>query len=172
MKKYVGISELPKRDFVFVASFFVTIPLIGLCVMVYQDPKPPRGAWIAIGALVALDLLIAAVLIFPRTYLTVDLKRGVAIFCDRGARAEMPLSDLQPLYIQNIRGRIKERAGQSARLTGWSRVQTAAAPVVFYRVAIEDTRKAKRAMKRLNEKLGFTLQGPTKTQHLRDRSEI
>lgn len=172
MKKYVGISELPKRDFVFVASVFVTVPLIGLCVMVYQDPKPPLGAWIAIGALVAVDLLIAAVLLFPRTYLTIDLERRVAIFCDRGARTEMPLSDLQPLYIQNIRGQVKERAGQSGRLTGWSRVQTAAAPVIFYRAAIEDTRKAKRAMKRLNEKLGFTLQGPTKTHHLRDSSEI
>jgi hypothetical protein len=171
VKKYVGISELPKRDFAFVASVFVTIPLLALCVMAWQDPRPPGGAWIAIGALVTADLLIAAVLLFPRTYLTVDLERRVAVFRDRGARAEMPLADLQPLYIQNVRGRVRGGAGQSGRLTGWSRVQTAAAPVIFYRAAIEDERKAKRAMKRLNEKLGFTLQGPTRTTHLRERSE-
>ena len=172
MKKYAGLSELPKRNRAFVSMFFFTVPMIALGVMVYQDPDAPVGAWIAIAVLAALDLLMLATLMFPRTYLTVDLSRRVATFVERGSRREIPLAELEPLYLHKITGTIVEHAASSGRPTGWWQVESKAAPVLFYRSAIEHEHKARRAIRRLNAEFGFTFEGPLETEYLPTRVKL
>ena len=164
MRRYPAISELRKRDLCWVVGLFVTTPLVALLVMVYQASEVPMRAWIMIAVLASVDLLLAALLLFPRSYLVLDRKRGIATFVSRGKREEIPIADLEPLYIHKISRTVRNDRIAGDRQSIWYRVETAAAPVCFYRGV---TRKAaSRRLERLKRKLGFSLTGPSKTEYL------
>jgi hypothetical protein len=161
MRRYPGISELGRRDRAYIASVFVTVPMIALCVLAYLPGPTPVGAWIAIGLLASIDAVLAGILLLPRTYLVIDAARGLATFVDRGERSEIPISEIAPLYVRKIEWRSGQDRG--ATTLRWYRVETAAAPVIFYRGT--DEKGAKRRLKRLNQKLGFSVTGPTRTEY-------
>jgi hypothetical protein len=162
--RYPAISELRKRDLCWIAGLFVTVPLVALFVMVYQASEVPTRGWGMIAVLAALDLLLAALLLFPRSYLVLDRKRGIATFVKRGKREEIPIADLEPLYIRKVSRMVRNDRVAGDRESAWYRVETAAAPVCFYRGA---TRKAAtRRLERLKRKLGFSRTGPSKTEYL------
>lgn len=162
--RYPAISELQKRDHCWIASLFVTVPLVALFVMVYQASEVPTKGWVMIALLASLDLLLAALLLFPRSYLVLDRKRGIATFVRPGKREEIPIADLEPLYIRKVSRMIRNDRIAGDHESSWYRVETAAAPVCFYRGA---TRKAAtRRLERLQRKLGFSRTGPSKTEYL------
>lgn len=164
MRRYPGISELPKRDRCWIAGLFVTVPLVALFVMVYQASEVPTRGWVLIAILASLDLLLAALLLFPRSYLVLDRKRGIATFVHPGKREEIPIADLEPLYIRKVSRMIRNDNVGGDRESAWYRVETAAAPICFYRGV---TRKAAmRRLERLTRKLGFSRTGPSRTEHL------
>lgn len=164
MRRYPAISELRKRDLCCVAGLFVTTPLIALFVMVHQAAEVPTRAWIMIAVLASLDLLLAAILLFLRSYLVLDRKRGIATFVDRGKREEIPIADLEPFYTRKVSRTIRSDRFAGDRPSHWFRVETAAAPVCFYRGV---TRKAaSKRIERLKRKLGFSRTGPFKTESL------
>jgi hypothetical protein len=164
MPRYPAISELQRRDHCWIASLFVTVPLVALFVMVYQSSEVPTRGWVLIAILASLDLLLAALLLFPRSYLVLDRKRGIATFANRGKREEIPIADLEPLYIRKVSRMIRNDGVAGDRESAWYRVETAAAPVCFYRGA---TRKAAtRRLERLKRKLGFSRTGPSRTEYL------
>jgi hypothetical protein len=167
MRRYPAVTELRKRDLCWMAMFFAAVPLVALSVMIYQS-KPsdvPAGAWTSVGLLAATELALAVVIRFPRRYLTVDLERGTATFVDKGKREEMPIRDLEPLYVRKVAKEIRGGQGRPDRTSTWFRVETAAAPVVFYRAASK--KPAAKALARLNRKFGFTRAAAEKTDYER-----
>jgi hypothetical protein len=164
MRRYPAISELRKRDLCWVAELFVTVPLVALFVMVYQAAEVPTKAWIMITVLASIDLLLAAILLFPRSYLVLDRKRGIATFVNRKGREEIPIADLEPLYIRKVSRTIRSDRFAGDRQSIWFRVESAAAPVCFYRGVTR--RAASKRLERLKRKLGFSRTGPSKTEYL------
>lgn len=148
-RKYPAVRELKKRDAAFIASVFVTIPLLALCVLAYLPGETPIGACIAIALLAAADAAIVAILLFPRQYLVIDVARSVATYVNRGERTEMPLARLAPLYVRKI----EWHSQQTNRKMGWYRVETDAAPVFLFRST--DIDRAQRRLERFNRRFGF-----------------
>ncbi len=164
MGRYPAISELRKRDLCWIAGLFVTVPVVALLVMVYQASEVPTRAWIMIAFLASLDLLLAALLLFPRSYLVLDRKRGIATFVNHGKREEIPIADLEPFYIRKVSRTIRSDRFAGDRQSNWFRVETAAAPVCFYRGVTR--RAASKRLQRLKRKLGFSRTGPFRTEYL------
>ena len=154
MRKYPAVRELKRRNAVFIASVFVTVPLLALLVMANLPGETPIGAWIAIALLAAADAVLVAILLFPRQYLVIDVARSVATYVNRGVRTDMPLARLEPLYVRKHEWMSQEHN----RKMGWYRVETAAAPVVLFRST--DIDRARRRLERFNRQFGFESSGP------------
>lgn len=134
MKKYVGLIEVSKRDHAMAGIYLVTIVGAIISVALYQDRSLPAWGWMTGVSITALlDLIFASIVLFPRTYLTVDLDQRVATFFEEGTQRTIPLAELGPLYLQETRGEGEASgAGMGRRIGGTAEVRTSAVTVVFY----------------------------------------
>lgn len=168
MRKFVGIRELPRRGLAVLAGVIALAFLTAWSVMAYQAPAVPDGVKVAMGVLALTVIALALVLLFPRTYLHVDVEKRIATFVDRGTRSTLPLDEVGPLFVRKITRNIGNSA-QRSDATYTFRIESAAFPVAFY---VGSTKKsAQRRLKKLNEQLGFSRTAPPKEsyEHVNDQ---
>lgn len=139
MRKFVGIAELRRRGFAVLFGFIALAFLAGWSVMAYQAPSVPDGVKVAMGVLALTVIALSLVLLFPRTYLQVDLEKRTATFVDRGERSTLPLDEVGPLYVRKITRNI----GNSA----------------------STKKSARRRLRKLNEQFGFSKTAPEKESY-------
>lgn len=163
MSKFPGIVELGRRGLAVLVGTTAMAFLVGLSVMVYQSPSAPDGAKIAIGVLALVVFAIVLMLLFPRTYLRVDLKSKTATFYERGEEREtVPLDEMGPLRVRKITKSIGN-SGRRADLSYTFRIESSAFPVTFYEGSTK--KHAQRRLKKLNQRFGFTKTAPEKESY-------
>lgn len=157
MRKFVGISELRRRGLAVLLGVIALTFLLGWSVMAYQAPAVPDAVKVGMGVLALTVIAVAHVLLFPRTYLHVDVGKRTATFVDRGTRSMLPLDEVGPLFVRRITRNVGNRA------TSTFRVESAAFPVAFYVGSTMES--AQRRLRKLNEQLGFSRTAPPKDSY-------
>ena len=143
---------------------------VGLAVMVHQDPGAPAGARIAIGVLALIVLTVLLVLVFPRTYLLVDVKGRNATFFEGGRETErVPLDQVGPLRVRKITKNIGN-SGRRADTSYTFRIESSAFPVTFYEGSTK--KHAQRRLRKLNARFGFTKTAPQKESYEHVQGEL
>lgn len=162
MRKFAGIAELRRRGAAVLVGFIALAFLTAWSVMAYQAPSVPDGVKVGMGVLALTVIALTLVLLFPRTYLRVDLEKRIATFVDRGTRSTLPLDEVGPLFVRKITRNIGNSA-QRSDATHTFRIECAAFPVAFY---VGSTKKsAQRRLRKLNEQFGFSKTAPQKESY-------
>lgn len=148
-------------------GFIALALLTAWSVLVYQSSSTPDGVKVAMGVSALIVIASTLVLLFPRTYLQIDVEKRTATFVDRGKRNVLPLNEVAPLYVRKITRNIGNSSHRS-ETTYTFRIECAAFPVTFY---VGSTKKhARRRLAKLNGQLGFSKTAPQKEsyQHVND----
>lgn len=163
-KRYPGVVEIQRRTNAWILLVFLSLPLVMFAVILLLPGEAPAGFRLTVAVLALADLVPIAILLFPRTYLTVDLLNRTATFVEPGTSTPIPLAELEPLYIHQTVGAEKRGEGRHGRVQ-WFTIRSAAAPVLFYRGA--DQGSAEKRLTRLTRRFGFTQTAPQKQEYVR-----
>lgn len=163
-KRYPGVVEIERRTNAWILLVFLSLPLVMLSVILLLPGEAPAGLRLTVAILALVDLIPIGILLFPRTYLTVDLLNRTATFVEPGTSTPIPLGELEPLYIHETIGPEKRGENRHGRVQ-WFMIRSAAAPVLFYRGT--DQKNAEKKLARLTQRFGFRQIAPQKREHVR-----